>query len=154
MDVDAALCALVKRRLSHLYFLEEGDLEDVACYFRPLEVKAGEVAWREGDPCDSVAFVVSGSLEIKKETEFEGKQVVLGIYGPGAVAGELCFADRGPREVTAVALEDTCLIVIDRDRLEEMIEAHPALGVKFLRGLLLAVSRRLRQCFQRMASIF
>lgn len=154
MDIPAELCAVLKDQLSLFYFLEEGDLEDVACYFRPLEAKVGEVVWREGDPCEYVAFIVSGKLEIKKDTEFADKQVVLGVYGPGAIAGEVCFADHQPRAVSGIALEDTSMIIITRESLEKMISARPELGVKFLRGLLMAVSRRLRKSFDRIAEVF
>ena len=153
-DVSDEVCAVLKDQLSLFYFLEEGDLQDVACYFRPLEAKAGDILWREGDPCDYVAFIVAGRLEAKKETEFEGKQVVLGIYGPGSVAGEGCFDEDSTRAVTAEALEDLSLIIITRESFEEMISVHPALGVKFLKGILQAVTKRLRKSYDRIASIF
>jgi CRP/FNR family cyclic AMP-dependent transcriptional regulator len=153
-EVSDDVCMVLKEQLGLFYFLEENDLHDIACYFRPLEAKAGDVIFREDDPCDYIAFIISGRLEIKKDTEFEGKQVILGIYGPGSIAGEVCFADHESRAVTAVALEDVSLIIITNDAMEELISTHPELGVKFLKGLLMAVSKRLRKSFDRIAAVF
>lgn len=152
--VSEKTCLVMKNELSFFPFLEEEDLADMPCYFEPKEIREGEVLCREGDPCDFVAFIVSGRLEIKKETEFKGKEFVLGIYSAGSMVGELCIIDDHPRPYTAVALEDCSLIRMSKGNFEKMLEEEPGLGVKFLRGLLLASSIRLRKSFDRMAAIF
>jgi CRP/FNR family cyclic AMP-dependent transcriptional regulator len=57
-------------------FLCEENFAELAGYFQYKTVKSGEVLWVEGDPCDYVAIISSGRVEIKKKTEFEGKYVV------------------------------------------------------------------------------
>ncbi len=152
--VSEKTCLIMKEELSFFPFLEKEDLAGMPCYFEPWKVKKGEVLCREGDPCTYVAFIVSGRLEIKKETEFKGKEFVVGIYSAGTMVGELCIVDEHPRPFTAVALEDSELIRMSKDNFEKMLAEEPALGVKFLRGLLLSSSIRLRKSFDRMASIF
>ncbi len=149
-----AVCARMKRELRYFNFLSDEDFPDLAEYFDCRQVDAEEVVWYEGDPCDYLAFIVEGRLEIKKATEFEGKEVVLGVYSDGAVAGELCFLDGSERAVTAVSLEDTSLLILSRANFDRLMEAHPVLGNKLLKGMLLAVSTRLRKSFERLASIF
>lgn len=147
-------CLLLKRQLRFFHFLAEEDMPLLADFFDCRQVPAGEILWQEGEPGDYEAFIVEGRVEVKKDTEFAGKQVVVGVYSPGTVVGELCLLDKKPRAVTAVALEDCGLLILTRQRLEALLEEHPRVGVKLLKGMLFAVSIRLRKSFERLASIF
>lgn len=153
-EVSEKTCLVMKNELSLFPFLDEKDLAEVPCFFERRTVKAGVTLFREGDPCDYLAYIVGGSLQIKKQTEFQEKRFILGIYGAGSIVGELCIIDDVPRVVTAVAREDSTLVVLTRENFDAMLTTCPELGVKFLKGLLLAVSIRLRKSFDRMSSIF
>ncbi|NIO17240.1 MAG: cyclic nucleotide-binding domain-containing protein [Deltaproteobacteria bacterium] len=153
-EVSEDLCIWMKKELSLFPYFKEEDLADLPCFFDLVKVRAGETVCGEGDFCDYLAFIVSGRLEISKQTEFPGKNVVIGVYSRGTVMGELCLLDNHPRAVTAVALEDSTLVTLSRDNFNLMLEAFPESGVKFLKGLLLAVSIRLRKSYDRLASIF
>ncbi|NIS73824.1 MAG: cyclic nucleotide-binding domain-containing protein [Deltaproteobacteria bacterium] len=153
-EVSADLCLWMKKELSLFPYFKEEDLADLPCFFDLVKVSAGETVCKEGDLCDFVAFIISGRLEITKETEFPGKHVVIGVYSSGSVMGELCLLDNHPRAVTAVALEDTTLVTLSRENFNLMLEAFPESGVKFLKGMLLAVSIRLRKSYDRLAAIF
>jgi CRP-like cAMP-binding protein len=153
-EVSEETCLVMKEELSFFPFMDRKDLAEVPCFLERREVKEGEVLFTEGDPCDYLAYIVAGSLEIRKQTEFKGKQFILGIYGEGSLVGELCILDAVPRQVTATAKEDSTLIVLSRENFEKMLSEYPELGVKFLKGLLLAASIRLRKSFDRMSSIF
>lgn len=152
--VSEDLCRWMKKELSLFPFLNESDLTELPCYFDLMEVSTGEVVCEEGSPCNFVAFIISGKLEIRKETEFPGKQVVIGVFSKGSLMGELCIVNNQPRAVTAVALENSTLVAISRDNFEMLLRDFPDVGVKFLKGLLLAVSIRLRKSYDRLAAIF
>jgi len=148
------LCGRMKGELGYFSFLEEAALDEIATYFECRQVKAGETLWKEGDPCTFVAFIIQGRLEVKKQTEFAGKEVVVGVYGRGSVVGEICFFGGSRRAETAQALEHVDLILLTRASYERLVEAHPVLGVRLLEGMLLTVSTRLRKSFERLAAIF
>ncbi len=97
-----------------------------------------------------LAFIVSGRVEIKKEMEFKGKNVIVGIYSKGA----LCILDDSLMKVTAEALEDVSLAIITQENLDKLIDTNPGLGAKLLKGMLLIVSDRLRKSFDRFAVFF
>jgi len=153
-EISESVCLRMKSELTAFRFLDAGDLDELPCYFQIREIPAGGIAWKEGDPCNYLAFIVSGKLEIKKETEFPGKQVIVGVYSKGAIAGEICILERQPREVSAVALEDTMLVILTCENFDRLIKEHPLLGIKFLKGILLTVSKRLKKSFDRLAAIF
>lgn len=148
------LCIRMKKELRLFHFLEEDDLVKIARYFECRQVPAGQTLWREGDACGNVAFIVSGRVEVKKQTEFKGKEVVIGVYSKGAIVGELCVLDGSPRSVTAVALDDASLLLLSREDFENMLNKYPRLGVKLLKDMLFAVSTRLKKSFDRLAAIF
>lgn len=148
------LCRKMKHELGFFSFLSEGDLEQVTPYFNCRVVKAGARVWTSGDTCDYVAFIVSGRVQIKVDTEFPGKQVVVGVFSRGAAIGVSCAVDRKPRRSTAQAMEDAGLIVITHANFDRLVEALPRLGVKLLQGMLLSETTRLQKAYARLASIF
>lgn len=135
-------------------FLCDEDLRELSVFFQPKTVKAGETLWVEGDPSDCVAFIISGRVDIKKKTDFEGKHVVVGVYSKGAVIGALGILDGGPRAVTAVAREEVSLVVITKENFDKLIKANPELGIKLMKGMLFSLSVRLRKSFERLARFF
>lgn len=152
--VSPDLCARLKSELVSFRFLETGDLDFLAPFFTCRQVEAGEILWQEGEVCDFVLFIIEGRVSIKKETEFKGKQVIVGVYGKGTIVGEVCMLEYTPRAVTAVAMEDSYLLLLSRENLDRLLAADPAIGVKLLKGMLLTVSIRLRKSFDRLAAIF
>jgi CRP/FNR family cyclic AMP-dependent transcriptional regulator len=148
------LCQKMKQELGFFSFLSEVELENVSPYFNCLAVKVGNCLWESGEPSDYVAFIVSGKVQLKVDTEFPGKQVVVGVFGRGAAIGVSSTVVSRPRSSTARALEDTGLIIITPANFEQLTELHPRLGVKLLKGMLLSETTRLNKAYARLASIF
>lgn len=153
-EMTRELCSQIKSDLTSFRFLAAEDVPVIAPYLQCRQIQNGEVLWQEGDLCDFLAFIIDGKLEIKKETEFAGKTVIVGVYGRGNVAGEICLLDQTPRGITAVAMEDCNLLLLSRENFDRLVREHPLLGIKLLKGMLLAVSTRLRKSFDRLAAIF
>ncbi len=153
-QIPADVCARIKTDLRFFRFIADADTGVLAPYFECRQVAAGDVLWKEGDPADFAAFVMSGRIEEKKNTEFEGRQVVIGVYTQGTVIGEFSLIDGLPRAVTAACLEDAQLLLLPKENLETLLVDHPELGIKLLKGVLLTISIRLRKSFERLASIF
>lgn len=135
-------------------FLCGENLDELAKFFQSKTIKEGETVWKEGDPSGQVAIICSGHIEIKKETEFKGNNVVVASYSSGAVVGALGILDGRPRAATATAPEDISLLIITRENFETLIENNPAIGTKLLKGLLLSVSMRSRMSFERLVTFF
>jgi CRP-like cAMP-binding protein len=61
-----------------------------------------------GDAAEMVYFIESGRVKLLMFSP-EGKECLLAIYSKGDIFGELCLAGVGPRQETAMAMEDTTL---------------------------------------------
>jgi CRP-like cAMP-binding protein len=138
--------------LFHLF--GEEDVEKIAPYFERAHFGAGGKIFREGAPADCIAFVTSGEVEVKKETEFQGKEIVLARMTKGAILGELALFDSQPRSATVEATRKTELLVLRKGALDTFIEDYPALGIKILKGISRVLSLRLRQLEERLVDIF
>ncbi|MDF1553772.1 MAG: cyclic nucleotide-binding domain-containing protein [Deferrisomatales bacterium] len=154
MSVGADVCERMRNDLCCFLFLTESDVARAGAYFTCHRAPAGEVLWHEGDPSSHVVFILSGRLAIKKETEFPGRPVIVGLYGAGTIAGELCILTGKPRVVTAEVVEDASLLQLSPADFQKLVEDAPDVGVKLLKGMLHAVSIRLSASFSRLASIF
>lgn len=148
------LCQKIKADFRFFEYLDVAEKAIVGQYLECCEVASGTVLWNEGDDSNSAAFVVEGRIEVKKQTEFEDKHVIVGIYGEGSVVGELCLFTEDRRAVTATALTDSWLLRISAERFEALLAEHPVAGGKLLKGMFVAVSIRLRKSFERLAAIF
>lgn len=148
------LCGRMKRELRFFSFLADEDLDEVAGYFECRQVAPGQALWQEGEPGGFAAVVVSGQLELSKQTEFEGKSIVVGLFSRGAVIGELALVGDAPRAESARARSRVDLILLTRECYRRLLAERPALGIKLQQGMLLSVGTRLKKAFDRLAAIF
>ncbi len=153
-ECSSRLCKEMKRELGFFSFLSEADLEAVSAYFNCRTVASRNNLWKSGDSCDYIAFIVSGRVQIKVDTEFPGKQVVVGVFSRGSVIGSSCAVDSEPRYTTATVMEDAGLVLITHENFNRLIDDYPRVGTKLLRGMLLSESNRLQKAYMRLASIF
>ncbi|APG24469.1 MULTISPECIES: Crp/Fnr family transcriptional regulator [Syntrophotalea] len=158
VDADASmaegLSEDVRGSLKDLHIFSEEEIGCLLPFVKERRLSAGETLWVEGQPGNYLVLVLSGHLEAKKDTEFPGKQVVVAVFGPEAVVGELSFMNQSPRAVSVVALEDVRLAQIANDAFERLLAECPGLGMKLYRVILLALASRLKKSYERLASIF
>jgi len=77
-----------------------------------LSIAAGNVIFRQGDPGDSMFIVERGRVRIVLACE--GQESEVAVLGAGDFFGELSLLSGAARTATAVALEDTTLLVVRR----------------------------------------
>jgi CRP/FNR family cyclic AMP-dependent transcriptional regulator len=104
--------------------------------------KAGKVILREGSHGVAVYVVRSGKVEISKLVQ--GKKIVVETLGPGDMFGEMSYLDPAPRSVTAIALENTVLELLDKDFLDREFNQISS----DFRAIICTLVRRLRKTTQ------
>ena len=118
------------------------DDEERAALAAVLEVARfprGQAIFRTGDVGGALYLVNAGLVRVSIENN-EGAQVILGEYCRGQVFGEISLLDGGPRTSTAMALEDTQVLILNRSHLLEMITRYPHSAM----DLLTVIGARLR----------
>jgi CRP/FNR family cyclic AMP-dependent transcriptional regulator len=113
--------------LAEVQFFELHDEEDrraLAKVVDLLHLKAGTRLFETGDRGDELYIVRTGKVEIYIRN-VAGEKIVLTVAEKGDLFGELSMLDEGPRTATAVALEDTELICLNRENLLLFFQKKP-----------------------------
>ena len=115
--------------------IESGVLDQIAPNVRLVQLRAGEVLYREGDPGDRLFLVGEGSVKISKSGR-EGHQETLAFIQPGNFFGEMALLDGAPRSAMATAAEPTVLGTVDEPTFQHILELAPSrLHMNFLRSV-------------------
>jgi CRP/FNR family cyclic AMP-dependent transcriptional regulator len=120
--------------------LDSDERIELATVLEEAKIANGETLFKIGDPGDSLYIVRSGLVEMFVK-DHAGERISLTTAGPGDLFGELSLLDNGPRAATAVALEDTDLLVLDRGDLLLFLRRKPDAAL----DLMTVMGQRLRR---------
>jgi CRP/FNR family transcriptional regulator, cyclic AMP receptor protein len=104
-----------------------------ATYFRSTDptvtFAAGDVIFAEGDPGTEMFGVLDGEVELRT-----GDQVIERL-GEQGVFGEMALVDHAPRNLTAVAVTDCRLAVIDERQFLWLVQESPTFALRMMSTL-------------------
>jgi CRP-like cAMP-binding protein len=89
--------------------------------------QAGEVVVREGEPGTSMFVIVEGGADVVRQEE-GGVLTTVARMGEGEFFGEMALLAEGPRLAGVVAVGQTVLLELSRQRMADVIARHPAVG--------------------------
>ncbi len=130
MACDVALLADVKL----FDLLEEEDRKTLAEMIDCVKLVQGEPLFQAGHPGDELYLVRSGAVELYIR-DTAGQKIVLTTAREGDMFGELALLDTGPRTATAVAVEESELLVLDRDDLLLLFQKRPDAALHMLAAM-------------------
>jgi CRP/FNR family cyclic AMP-dependent transcriptional regulator len=125
-------------RLSHVQLFSacsKRDLSRIAALADEVEVPAGRVLMRQGDP-GREAFVIADG---RAKATIRGKRSAK--LGPGDCFGEMALLHSAPRSATVTAESGMRLFVLGSREFSELIETVPGVG----RRVMAALAERLRE---------
>ncbi len=99
-----------------------------------MTLRAGQVLFAEGDPSTCVYCCISGRVKVFVTTP-TGRDLLLGLKGPGQAFGELSAIDLRPRSAAASAIERSVVAQLSADEFLDSLHAQPGLAVLVLRDL-------------------
>lgn len=114
--------------------LSEADFNGICPGTINKSVAKGQFLFRQGDLNHAVYLLKSGKLKLLQNTE-DGREIIIGIVGPGEVLGETTLFQEKGLAFSAVAIENARLCGFDRRNLEMMIENNPGFAVKIISHL-------------------
>jgi len=105
--------------------------------FEVQEYKAGDVIVEpKDDQPDNLYILASGDIDVKIESN--GEQSTIHILKPGDLAGMITFAGGAASHVSATlyAVGDTKVVSMSRARFETLINSHPMIVYRVMRGII------------------
>ncbi len=124
--------------------LDEAALGLLAARVRELEVPAGSLVIREGEPGNQFYVVDAGAVRICKNFG-RAKEVELARLGPGESFGEMSIVEPLPRSATAQAMSEAVLLRLSSLDFHALYKVMPAQHGVMLLNLARELSRRLRR---------
>lgn len=97
------------------------------------EYADGVIVVNEGETDDNLRVILSGALAVAKRAG--GDWVRLNVLTAGDLAGELAFLDSKPRYAALVALGPARVFALQRAKLESLLDKHPAIVYRVIRGI-------------------
>jgi CRP/FNR family transcriptional regulator len=122
------------RKVAFLSRLSEPELQALADASHVKRYSKGEIIFLEGDPCPGLYVVHSGAVKIFKVSP-GGREQVLTIERAGNPVAELPVLDEGPYPASAMAVEDSTLLLIPRTDFHRLCRQHPDLALAVIRSL-------------------
>ena len=119
--------------------LEREELEGLSVSLRRRRYPKGTVILWRGDPGTTLYLIEFGYVKTTV-TSPEGQEAILAVLGPGEFFGDLALLDGRPRSANIVVVEESQLLLLERDAFVKAIEGSPKLAL----GMLAALAGRLR----------
>jgi len=114
--------------------LGERELEQIARLVDEVDVPAGRVLMRQGEPGSEMFIIVSGSFTIDRNGN------VIRECGAGAALGEMAILSEGPRSATVTANEPGRLLAVGHREFHALLDVAPGIS----KHLLETLARQLR----------
>ena len=117
--------------------LSEAQVEILAELFEVQEYKAGDIIVQPNDEQpDNLYILASGEIDVKIESS--GEDSTVHVLKPGDLAGMITFAGGAATQVSATlyAVGPTKVITMERTRFETLINSHPMLVYRVMRGII------------------
>lgn len=96
-------------------------------------IPKGTVLFREGDIGQEMYIIQIGRVKISKKVRNIEK--TLSVIGKGEFFGEMAILNDKPRSATAEVIEDSEILVIDRNTFETMIKGNTEIALRIIKKL-------------------
>jgi len=131
-DLYERLLLLKKMPLFSEVFTE--DLEAIAEVMEEDRFQSGDIVFRKGDPADRMYIVVDGRVGVTLSPALAADDFITHAAA-GECFGEMSLLDGLPRSASAVVLEDTEVLTLEKAKLHTILLQHPTIAIGMLAHL-------------------
>lgn len=129
------------------------DIEALAGHGVMCSVPTEKVIVRENEPAETLYMIVAGKVRLSFEAPaafhrpgaHNDKALIRTLTEPGRIIGWSALVEPYHYRATATAIEDTHLLVFERQWLERRAEENPEFGVELMTQVLWVLGNRLRE---------
>jgi len=114
--------------------LSDAEVEILASLFEVRDYKSGAAIVKQGDEQpDNLYILAHGDIEVKFKSGTE--ESTIHILKPGDLAGIINFVGGAQSSATLYAVGDTKVLSLERAKFETLINSHPMIVYKVMRGV-------------------
>src|SRR3989338_6709619 len=123
--------------------LEVDRIQELRLLCQRCEYRGSDLVFNEGDRGDALYLIESGHVMVSKKDHHDDEEI-LGVLEPGEFFGEMALLDRSFRSARVTALEQTVLLVLPSEKLEQFLQHNPRAAMMIYRNYAMHLSGRLR----------
>jgi CRP/FNR family transcriptional regulator/CRP/FNR family cyclic AMP-dependent transcriptional regulator len=127
--------------------LGDGDIASLGRLSSRRHYPKDGVVFFENEPGDSLFMILEGRVKVTILGD-DGREIILSILGPGDFFGEMSLLDDEPRSATAIAAEESELLLLARDFQSFVSENRTIMG-----ALIRVLASRLRHANQQISTL-
>ncbi len=136
------------RRVPLFADFEESELDELLSVMKEKRFLRDATILIQRDPGESCFLIASGEVKVSLFGE-DGKEIILAKLGEGEVFGEMALLSGSPRSATVIAMQDTTLLVLEREEFSKLLMRQPKIALKIL-GVM---ADRLRKADEKIESL-
>ncbi len=141
------------RQIAFLASLSDGDVTKLARLASVLQLDARTVLFREGECCEQIFLVSSGSVALEMCLPRRGCTRMVTL-GPGEIVGLSTLLGGNAMTAVAIVAEDATLISLPAKELSELCEDDHDIGYALMKAISRALLRRLVATRLQMLDVF
>lgn len=124
---------------------DEESMKIIASIMEPREYAADEYIFRQGDHGKELYILTSGSVRVCKNTPQDEEYTITDLKAEWNIFfGEIALMDNDERSASIKVLKDCKVLVMDRDRFEELGKEHPEICLSITKVIVKIICGRLR----------
>jgi len=111
--------------------LSESSLKEISRFFGEEKYQRDDYIFFEGDLPEWLYIVMEGRVKLLKHSD-TGKDIILQIYSPGDMFGEVSLFDRKPYASSAQAMEPSAILKMPRKDFFLFFGRHPFVATEMI----------------------
>lgn len=128
--------------------LSEATLKEIRRLFVEEKYQRDDYVFFEGDAPEWFYIVKEGKVKLVKHSD-TGKDVILQVFAPGDMFGEVSLFDRKPYAASAQAMESSTILKLSRKDFFLLFGRHPFVATE----MIMELGRRLREAHATIKSL-
>jgi len=124
--------------------LDSEGLNKISKIIKKYSLKKGEQLFKEKDETKGLWLIHSGKIEISRVTA-DGWRQTLAVLTPGHFFGELSIIENRRHVASAIAMEETELLLLPKEDFERLFEEDMALACNIIKRIAIVMSKNLRR---------
>jgi CRP/FNR family transcriptional regulator, cyclic AMP receptor protein len=128
--------------------LSEEEIAEIDRAMTVTTCRRGKIFYMPEDTSEVLFLLKDGRVQLYRISP-DGKKLVIGTVGPGAVFGEMALIGQGMHNTFAEATEDCILCVMSREDVERLLVTKPRVALRIFE----AMGNRLRETEARLEAI-
>ena len=128
------------------------EIELLSHWMKAYSAETGCVILNEGENSNCLCIIVKGLVNIFKRLP-HNEELKIAEVMTGESIGEMGIIDGEPFSASAIASEDSIILLISKENFEDIVKQHQTLGNKLLWKLAQILTERLRLTTQRLAAL-